>query len=192
MRFAANPQYPKPDASLVYSRNGEQTRGRRQAGRQGCVTESAAVALQSTGPKPGGPGAPEASTESKHVPARSGSRSRRSPSLSETGDGRLRGGGRRDPIEDFIVLGEPTDFALVPDLRAVDVNVKHAAGALDHLGVHPELTLNRLRQTGGRRVVVSFHAVLDADVHDNSSPPCRKHLHRHRRCARLATPDSPS
>ena len=72
---------------------------------------------------------------------------------------------RRDFVQYLAVLGEPTDVVLVPDLRPVDVNVEHAAGPFDHRGINAELFLDRLRQTGGRRVVVSFHAVLDTDVH---------------------------
>ena len=65
------------------------------------------------------------------------------------------------------MFGEAADFLLVPDLRAVDVYVEHAATALDHLGVHAEFSFDRLRQTGGRGVVVSLHAVFDTDVHAN-------------------------
>jgi len=63
------------------------------------------------------------------------------------------------------VLGEPPNLVLAPDLFPIDVDVENAARPLDHLGIHVELLLNRGRQTGGCGVVVSLHAVLDADVH---------------------------
>ena len=63
------------------------------------------------------------------------------------------------------MLREPADVALAPYLRAVDVYVEDSAGAFDHLRIDPELILDRLRQTGGRGVIVSLHAVFDADVH---------------------------
>jgi hypothetical protein len=68
-------------------------------------------------------------------------------------------------VEDFLVLGEAARVALAPDLRAVDVHVKHAAGALDQLGLNVELLPDRVRQTGGGGKIVSFPAVLDGDVH---------------------------
>lgn len=75
---------------------------------------------------------------------------------------------RLDLIEHFVVLRESSGCLLIPDLRSVDVNVEHPAGPLDHRGVDVELVLNRLRQTGGCGIVVSLHAVLDADVHPAS------------------------
>lgn len=70
--------------------------------------------------------------------------------------------------DDLIVLREAADVVFAPDLRAIDMDVKNAALAFDHLGVDAELVVNRLRQTGGSRVVVSLHAVFDADFHDVS------------------------
>jgi len=63
------------------------------------------------------------------------------------------------------VLGEAAYVVLAPDLLAVDVYVKDAAGALDHLGIDLVFLLDGSRQTGGGGVVVSLHAVLDADIH---------------------------
>ena len=71
----------------------------------------------------------------------------------------------RHLFDDFIVLGEAADVVLVPDLRAVDVDVEHAAGSFDHFRGDVEAFLDRVRQTGGCREVVSLHAVFDADVH---------------------------
>ena len=68
-------------------------------------------------------------------------------------------------IQHFVVLREPADVVLAPDLRAVNVDVEYPAGAFNHLRIDAELILDRLRQTGGRGVIVSLHAVLDADVH---------------------------
>jgi len=70
-----------------------------------------------------------------------------------------------DLVEYFIVLRKPAYVVLVPNLRAVHVYVEDPAGAFDHLRIDAELILDRLRQTGGRGVIVSLHAVLDADVH---------------------------
>lgn len=63
------------------------------------------------------------------------------------------------------MLREPANIVLAPDLRPVHVHVEHAAGAFDHLRIYAELILDRLRQTGGRGVIVSLHAVFDANVH---------------------------
>lgn len=93
--------------------------------------------------------------------------------IEEDEDGRPRplGGGQfGDPIKHLVVLRETAYFLLVPYLRAVDVYVEHAATSLDHLGLYAELALDRLRQTGGRGIVVSLHAVLDTDVHQSFAP----------------------
>ena len=81
------------------------------------------------------------------------------------GDGQL-----GDSIKHLVVLRETADFLLMPYLSAVDVHVENAATALDHLGLDAEFALDRLRQTGGRGVVVSLHAVFDTDVHQASVP----------------------
>lgn len=75
-----------------------------------------------------------------------------------------------DPIQHFVVLREAPDVMFAPDLRAVDVHVEDSAGAFDHLRIYAELILDRLRQTGGRGVIVSLHAVFDADVHCRTTP----------------------
>ena len=68
-------------------------------------------------------------------------------------------------MDDLIVLGKSADVVFVPNLRVVDVDVEDAAGALDHGRHDVEAFLDRVRQTGGCREVVSLHAVFDADVH---------------------------
>jgi hypothetical protein len=54
---------------------------------------------------------------------------------------------------------------LVPDLRAVDVNVEDAARPFDQLRFHFELALDRIRQTGGCGKIISLPAVFDGDLH---------------------------
>ena len=85
-------------------------------------------------------------------------------------DGRS-GAGRRcfDLVQYLVVFGKAADVVLVPDLRSVDAHVEHAATTFYQLRVDAELFLDRLRQTGGCRVVVSLYAVFDADVHSYSS-----------------------
>ena len=56
-------------------------------------------------------------------------------------------------------------FLLAVDQLAVDFDVEDAPAALDELGVDAEFGLNGVRQTGGLGSVVSFHAVLDGNVH---------------------------
>ena len=48
---------------------------------------------------------------------------------------------------------------------AVGLDVENAAGTFDHFSIDSEAFLDRIRQTGGLGVVVSLHAVLDADFH---------------------------
>lgn len=75
-----------------------------------------------------------------------------------------------DLVEHFTVFGEAPDLVLVPHLLAIDVDVKHAAAALDERSLGAELLRNRLRQTGGTREVVSLRAVFDSDVHGAFCP----------------------
>ena len=75
-----------------------------------------------------------------------------------------------DLVEHFVVLRESANVLLAPNLLAVHVHVEHAAGTFDHPRIDAELILDRLRQTGGRGVIVSLHAVLDGDVHAETSP----------------------
>ena len=88
-----------------------------------------------------------------------------------TGGAHLRLAGHGlDLFQHFVVLRKTADVVLVPDLGAVHMDVKDAAAALDHLRVDAKLLLDRFRQTGGRRKVVSLHAVLDTDLHVSRSP----------------------
>lgn len=64
---------------------------------------------------------------------------------------------------------ETADVMFIPDLRAADLHVEHAAAAFDQSNVNVELFLDRIRQTGGLGFVVSFDAVFDADVHADTS-----------------------
>jgi hypothetical protein len=66
------------------------------------------------------------------------------------------------------MLREPTDLMLAPDLFAIDMHVEDSSGTFDHFGIDFELLFDRFRQTGGRGVVVSLHAIFDADVHRRS------------------------
>jgi len=55
---------------------------------------------------------------------------------------------------------------LAVDAATIDHDVEDAASAGDQRRVDIELLLDRGRQTGGLRFVVSLHAVGDADFHD--------------------------
>ncbi len=56
-------------------------------------------------------------------------------------------------------------LALRENLAPVGDDVEDAAAAGDDLGLQPELTLDRSRQTGGLGPVVSTDAIGDGDVH---------------------------
>lgn len=56
-------------------------------------------------------------------------------------------------------------LVLAEDPRAVDDDVEDAVAAPYQLGLHPELLLDRGRQTGGLRQVVSTPAVVNGDLH---------------------------
>ena len=64
-----------------------------------------------------------------------------------------------------MVVREAAHVVLTPNLFAVDVNVEHAAGALDQLGINAELLLDRSRQTGGLGKIISLRAIFDGDRH---------------------------
>jgi hypothetical protein len=72
-------------------------------------------------------------------------------------------------VENFVVLREPADVVLAPDLRAVHVHVEHTAGTFDQLRRHLEGLLDLIRQTGGLGQIVSLGAVFDADLHRRRS-----------------------
>src|SRR5688572_16593943 len=66
---------------------------------------------------------------------------------------------------DLRMLGKPVRPVFREDLLPAGSDVEDAAVARDELGVQPELTLNRSRQTGGVGAVVSTDAIRDGDVH---------------------------
>ncbi len=68
-------------------------------------------------------------------------------------------------VEHLVVLGEAPDVLLAPDLRAFDVYIEDAARPFDQLRLQLELALDRIRQTGGCREVVSLPTVLNGDFH---------------------------
>jgi hypothetical protein len=70
-----------------------------------------------------------------------------------------------DPAEYLVVFGEPSAVVLAPNLSAVHVYVKHPAPTFYQTRLDFEFVLDRFRQTGGPRIVVSFYTVLDADFH---------------------------
>lgn len=82
----------------------------------------------------------------------------------------LGGGQLGYSIKHLVVLRETAYFLFVPYLCAVDVHVEHPAAPFDHFDIDAERSLDRLRQTGGRGIVVSLHAVLDTDVHQTFAP----------------------
>lgn len=79
-----------------------------------------------------------------------------------------------DPIQHFFMLGKPADVVLAPDLFPVDMDVEDAARPLDQPGLDTECLINGFRQTGGRRLVVSFPAVFDGHFKGHRHLPlCR-------------------
>ena len=68
-------------------------------------------------------------------------------------------------FEYFLVFGESSNFLFVPNLRAVDVYVKHTARTLDHVEIGAELIFNCVRQTDGLGCIISLYTVFDADFH---------------------------
>ena len=82
----------------------------------------------------------------------------------------LRLGQGSNLVEHFVVFGEAPDLLLVPNLRAVDVNVENAARPFDQLRLHLELVFDRIRQTGGCGEIISLSAIFDGDLHLAISP----------------------
>ena len=85
----------------------------------------------------------------------------------------LRGGGGEIPegADALIGLGEPVLFGLGEDERTVGHDVELATGTDEHLGVDAEHVLDRGRQTGGLRKIVSNFAVADRHLHDGVMLP---------------------
>jgi hypothetical protein len=79
------------------------------------------------------------------------------------------------------MLGEAAGPMLAVNQLAVGLYVKDSTTAPDQFDLHAVLLLDRGRQTGGCRLVVSFATILDADFHE--FPPdfvrgvVREHLH---------------
>ena len=71
----------------------------------------------------------------------------------------------RDLAQHLVVLREPPGLVLGVNQVAVDPNVENASPALDQLTNQIEFLLDRIRQTGGLREVVSLHAVFNRDLH---------------------------
>src|SRR5205807_3772836 len=70
-----------------------------------------------------------------------------------------------DLVEDLFLGGEASLVVLGEDLLPVDADDEDAAAAAHDLTVQAELFLQRGRQTGGSRKVVSNAAIVDANVH---------------------------
>lgn len=97
----------------------------------------------------------------------------------------LRGGGGEIPegADDLIGLGEPVLFGLGEDERTVGHDVELATGADEHLGVDAERVLDRGRQTGGLRKIVSNFAVADRHLHALDPRPTAVKASQHGRGA---------
>ena len=63
------------------------------------------------------------------------------------------------------MFGESAGFLLAVDQLAVDFDVEDSPAALDEFDGDVEFGLNRIRQTGGLRRVVSLYAILNGNVH---------------------------
>ena len=82
-----------------------------------------------------------------------------------------RGRGSRDPgqhVEDLLVLRESAELFLGKDEGVVVGYLEHPAARFDKLRLELELILDRVRQTGGSRIVVSLYTVLDGYAHGAS------------------------
>jgi len=67
--------------------------------------------------------------------------------------------------ENFLVLGKAAGFLLRIDFPAVEDHVEDTSAAFNQLGFAACLLLDRIRQTGGLRMIVSLHAIRDGDLH---------------------------
>jgi len=70
-----------------------------------------------------------------------------------------------DAVQDFRMFGESAGFLLAVDQLAVDFDVEDSPAALDEFDGDVEFGLDRVRQTGGLRRVVSLYAILNGNVH---------------------------
>jgi len=71
--------------------------------------------------------------------------------------------------EDFLILGEAADLILGEDVRPIDGDIENAAAAFDEFRLDSRVLFDFVRQTGGRGVVVSLHAVRDGNLHGSSA-----------------------
>jgi hypothetical protein len=72
--------------------------------------------------------------------------------------------------EDLVELRETSLLALREHELAVPSDLEGAALPFDQLGLDTQVFLERVRQTGGSRQVVSSDAILDGHVHDVDPP----------------------
>ena len=70
-----------------------------------------------------------------------------------------------DAVQYLRMFRESAGFFLAVDQLGIDFDVEDAPAALDELGVDVEFGLNRIRQTGGLRCVVSLYAIFNGNVH---------------------------
>lgn len=72
--------------------------------------------------------------------------------------------------DNLVILGKATDLVLAEDLAAVHNHIQNAATSPHQLGLHADRLFDLLRQTGGKRVVVSLPAIGDGDIHESLLP----------------------
>ena len=77
----------------------------------------------------------------------------------------LRGVKLAEAVQDFGMVRKLAGFLLAVDQISIGFNVEDSPAALDEFGVDVEFGLNRVRQTGGLRRVVSLYAILDGNLH---------------------------
>ncbi len=70
-----------------------------------------------------------------------------------------------DAVQDFRMFRKSAGFLLAVDQLAVGFDVEDSPAALDEFGGDVEFGLDRVRQTGGLRRVVSLYAILNGNVH---------------------------
>lgn len=64
-----------------------------------------------------------------------------------------------------MIGGKSTSFFLAVDQFTFELDVEDAAAALNHFGVYIKFFLDRVRQTGGLRGIISLNAVFDGNMH---------------------------
>ncbi len=70
-----------------------------------------------------------------------------------------------EAVQHLRMFRESACFFLAVDQLAVDFDVEDAPAALDEFGGDVEFGLNRIRQTGGLRCVVSLYAIFNGNMH---------------------------